>query len=146
MLRDFKVSLLESMEEHLMEGNSVRTLEITEAEAKKFVNSLHLLSSKDVLFVANVGEKDLPMKENDHYKSLQSFLLARDPSAALLPLCVRVEGEIAVLEGMDAAEKEEFARELGLETSDLPPLLRKIFSLLKMRTYFTTGEKVRLEL
>ena len=100
------------------------------------LHSLHLITAKKVLYVANVDEETL-LEDNDHVIELRK--LALEDEAQCIKLCGKIEEEIAELE--DEADKAEFLESLGLTESGLHALARTTYTLLGLQTYFTAGEK-----
>ncbi|GIN92973.1 ribosome-binding ATPase YchF [Siminovitchia terrae] len=103
----------------------------------KIVKQLHLLTSKPVLYVANVGEDDLADPSgNEYVKKVMDY--AEKDNAEVIIISARIEEEIAVL---DDDEKAMFLEELGIEESGLDQLIRAAYHLLGLATYFTAGEQ-----
>ncbi|MBM4761715.1 redox-regulated ATPase YchF [Bacillus sp. B15-48] len=126
--------ILTKLKEALENEKAARTVELTEEEAK-FVKGLHLLTTKPMLYVANVGEDDVTdATENDYVQKVREF--AEEDNAEVIVVCAKIEEEIAELEG---EEKEMFLSELGIEESGLDQLIRATYSLLGLATYFTAG-------
>ncbi|ADJ29355.1 redox-regulated ATPase YchF [Nitrosococcus watsonii] len=126
-------SLLEKVRGHLNEGKSVRTL-VLDSEEWKELQSLHLLTSKPVLYIANVAEDGF--ENNPWLKALQEF--ATREGAEVVPVCAAIEAELSQLED---AEKEEFLAELGIEEPGLNRVIRAGYKLLGLQTFFTAGPK-----
>jgi GTP-binding protein YchF len=113
-----------------------RALEFSKEQAK-YVKQLHLLTSKPVLYAANVSEDEVADASNNEYvKNVQAF--AENENAQVIVVCAKIESEIAELEG---EEKEMFLEELGIEESGLDQLIRASYDLLGLATYFTAGEQ-----
>lgn len=129
-------SVLEKVRDALDEGRAVRDLDFTDDEAR-LVHSFQLLTSKPVLYVANVSEADLPEGENAWVTALRSRIEA-DQAGEVVVICSAIESELAEL---DPAEKLEFLGELGLDEAGLDRLIRAAYHLLGLLTFFTTGEK-----
>ncbi|WP_409290872.1 redox-regulated ATPase YchF [Peribacillus sp. SCS-37] len=111
-----------------------RTVEFTE-EQQKLAKRMHLLTSKPVLYVANVSEDDVAdPSENEYVQRVRAF--AEADNAEVIVVCARIEEEISELEG---EEKQEFLSELGIEESGLDQLIRAAYSLIGLATYFTAG-------
>ncbi|WP_409296361.1 redox-regulated ATPase YchF [Peribacillus sp. SCS-26] len=111
-----------------------RTVEFTE-EQQKLAKRMHLLTSKPVLYVANVSEDDVAdPSENEYVQRVRAF--AESDNAEVIVVCARIEEEISELEG---EEKQEFLSELGIEESGLDQLIRAAYSLIGLATYFTAG-------
>ena len=130
-----ELAVLEKIKPVLEEGQSARTIEFTEDE-EKIVRSLFLLTTKPVLYVANVGEDDLAEGDNDYVKLVRDF--AASEKAEVIVVCARAEEEIAEL---DDEDKADFLEALGIEESGLDQLIRGAYDLLGLATYFTAGEQ-----
>lgn len=128
--------VLIKLQEALEEEIPARAVSFTEDQSK-IVKTLHLLTSKAVLYVANVGEDELlEADENPNVQLVRQF--AATENAEVVVISAKVESEIAELEG---EEKEEFLEELGIKESGLDQLIRATYQLLGLATYFTAGEQ-----
>jgi GTP-binding protein YchF len=130
-----EMALLEKAQGALAEGKPVRSLEL-DAEERRMLKGFQLLTSKPVLFVANVAESDLPEGENAWVEALRASVAAED-AGRVVTICSRIEAELAEL---DADEAAEFLGALGLEEPGLNRLIREAYALLDLITFFTTGE------
>ncbi|HLR14328.1 MAG TPA: redox-regulated ATPase YchF [Bacillota bacterium] len=131
-IAEFEV--LEKIQESLENDSPVRALSFNE-DQEKIVRGLHLLTSKPVLYVANVGEDEIASpEENELVKRVRAF--ASNEQAEVIVVCASIEEEIAEL-AQD--EKELFLEELGIEESGLDQLVRATYALLGLGTYFTAG-------
>ncbi|GKU83872.1 redox-regulated ATPase YchF [Niallia sp. NCCP-28] len=129
-----ELEILEMLKAAFEEEKPARAVEFTEEQAK-LARSLHLLTIKPVLYVANVGEDEISDAENNEYvKRVKEF--AANENAEVIVICAKIEEEIAELEG---EEKEMFLQELGIEESGLDQLIRAAYHLLGLATYFTAG-------
>ncbi|ADC49633.1 GTP-dependent nucleic acid-binding protein EngD [Alkalihalophilus pseudofirmus OF4] len=129
-----ELEVLELLRDAFEEEKPARSIEFTE-EQEKIVKQLHLLTSKPVLYVANVSEEDLLSPEdNDYVKQVKEF--AAGENSEVIVVCAKIESEIAELEG---DEKQMFLEELGIEESGLDQLIRAAYNLLGLETYFTAG-------
>ncbi len=131
-----EAAVLEKAQAALSEGRAVRDLDLDE-EQRKILRGFQLLTSKPVLFVANVAESDLPSGENERVAQLRAQVEA-EGSGRLITICSAIESELSEL---DPDEKALFLDELGLEESGLDRLIREGYALLGLLTFFTTGEK-----
>lgn len=128
--------LLERVANALGEETFARRLTYTDEEAA-VLNELHLLTMKPVLYVANVGEDDMGKEwDNEYVRTVKR--LAEQEGTEVVPLCGKVEAELAELDGED---KQLFLEGLGLEEPGLNRLIRAAYRLLGLITYFTAGEK-----
>lgn len=128
------ISALKKVQEHLNETRPVRTLSLTDEE-KELLKPYPFLTQKKVLYVANVSEDDLPEMENQYVKELRDF--AEKEGNRVIPICAKLESEIAVL---PEEERAEFLESVGLKESGLQRLIRESFDMLGLQTYLTTGE------
>lgn len=111
-----------------------RSVEFSE-DQMKIVKGLHLLTSKPVLYVANVNEDNIADSENNPYvQKVREF--AEKDQAEVIVVCAKIEEEMAEL---DDEEKTMFLEELGIKESGLDQLIRATYSLLGLATYFTAG-------
>lgn len=129
-------ALLGKLRQGLSEGRGVRTLDLT-AEEWTLVRGFQLLTSKPVLYVANVAESDLPDGENEFTAAVRESLEGEE-GARLVSVCSAIEAELSEL---DPEAKEEFLTELGLEETGLRRMIRAGYDLLGLLTFFTAGEK-----
>lgn len=122
------------LKEAFEEGKPARTVEFTE-EQMKIVKGLHLLTTKEMLYVANVSEDDvIDPSENKYVQMVKEF--AANENSQVIVVCAKIESEIAEL---DEEEKKVFLEELGIEESGLDQLIRAAYDLLGLATYFTAG-------
>lgn len=128
--------ILAKLRDAFEEEKPARSVSFTE-EQQKYVKGLHLLTSKPVLYVANVGEDELLEAENNpNVQKVREF--AANEKAEVIVISAKVESEIAELDG---EEKEEFLEELGIPESGLDQLIKATYTLLGLATYFTAGEQ-----
>ena len=131
-----EVTVLERIKDALEAGHSARTVEFT-PEEESLVKSLFLLTTKPVLYVANVSEEDVASGEdNEMVQAVRDF--AASEGAEAVTISARIEEEVAEL---DDDEKLEFLQEMGIEQSGLDFLIQKAYTLLGLGTYFTAGEQ-----
>ncbi|WP_416827912.1 redox-regulated ATPase YchF [Ectobacillus polymachus] len=127
-------SILERLKDAFEQNQPARTVEFT-AEEMKLVKTLHLLTIKPMLYVANVSEDDvMDPSDNEYVKRVREFAAA--DNAEVIVVCAKVEAEISELED---DEKKMFLQELGIEESGLDQLIRATYHLLGLATYFTAG-------
>lgn len=130
-----ELNVLEKIYAALSEGNSVRTVDLTDDE-KLLIRDLNLLTIKPILYVANVAEEEVADPHNNAFVQ-QVREYAETEGAGVVVVSAKVEAEIAELE---EAEALEFLAELGLAESGLNKLIRASYSLLGLITFFTAGE------
>ncbi|MBL5766608.1 redox-regulated ATPase YchF [Heyndrickxia sporothermodurans] len=126
--------VLTKLKEALESDKPARSVEFTD-EQLKLVKGLHLLTSKPILYVANVGEDEVAdPSSNKNLQKVRDY--AANEGAEVIVICAKIEEEIAEL---DDDEKEMFLSELGIEESGLDQLIKAAYSLLGLATYFTAG-------
>ena len=128
-----QVALLERVKAHLDEAKPVRTLKLGKEELAE-IYSLHLLTVKPTMYIANVDEDGF--ENNPHLDRVRE--IAESEGASVVPICNKLESEIAELED---DEKLEFLQELGMEEPGLDRVIRAGYALLGLQTYFTAGVK-----
>ena len=128
-----QVALLEKVRVHLDTAHPVRTLELYKEEQAD-LESLHLLTFKPVMYIANVDEEGF--SDNPHLETVKR--IAAGEGAEVVAICNKLEAEIAELEN---EEKAEFLQDLGMDEPGLDRVIRAGYSLLGLQTYFTAGPK-----
>lgn len=130
-----EIDLLEKILKTLEEGKSARTLEFNEDE-QALVKDMFLLTTKPILYVANVSEAQLEDAENDKLvKQVKEY--AEKEKAEVIPLCVKIEEELS---GLEDEDKKEMLEALGLEESGLDKVIKKSYDLLGLMSFLTAGE------
>jgi hypothetical protein len=129
-----EADLLARLQDHLERGRIARSFPAGDA-GQATVAEAFLLTSKPVLYVANVGEDDLPAG-NAHSGTVSAIAAAEGSRAVVV--CAEAEAQIAEL---DPDERAEFLAALGLERSGLDQLVTEAYELLGLVTFFTAGPK-----
>ncbi|WAW15592.1 redox-regulated ATPase YchF [Peptostreptococcus equinus] len=131
-----ELDILNKLMETLEDGKSIRTMDLNEEEWA-FVNTLDLLTSKPVIYVANVCEDDLANdgSDNELVKAVREF--AATENSEVVVICAQIEAEISELETDE--EKIEFLETLGLSESGLDKLIRSSYHLLGLISFLTAG-------
>ncbi|MBC9785483.1 redox-regulated ATPase YchF [Heliobacterium chlorum] len=127
-------SVLERLRDAFEEEKPARALDWT-AEEAEIVRGLFLLTSKPVLYVANVSEDEVGQPDNPLVKEVRAR--ADQEGAGVVVICAKIEAEIAEL--TDPEERAMFLSDLGLKESGLDRLIRETYTLLGLITYFTAG-------
>lgn len=126
-------AFLERLAGELNDGRAARTVETSERESA-WLQQLHLLTIKPVMYIANVAE--------DGFESNTALdeLIARAAAdnSQVVPVCAAIEAEIVQL---DEADKADFLSEMNLEEPGLNRVIRAGYALLGLQTFFTAGEK-----
>jgi GTP-binding protein YchF len=126
-------NLFEKLLAHLDQGKPVRSLAL-DAEEIARTRTLHLLTIKPTMYIANVNEEGF--ENNPHLDTVRA--IAAEDGAIVVPICNKLESEIAEL---DQDEKDEFLADLGMEEPGLDRVIRAGYQLLGLQTYFTAGVK-----
>ncbi len=126
-------AVLEKLQTHLDEGKPVRSLSLNDNE-KALSQQLHLLTTKPTMYIANVNEDGFD--DNPYLDAVREIAAAEN--AIVVPICNKLESEIAELED---DEKAEFLADLGMEEPGLDRVIHAGYQLLGLHTYFTAGPK-----
>jgi len=127
--------VLDRLIELLNEGKPF-SLDIFNEEELPFVSNMNLLSTKPVVYAANVAESDLAAGGNDFVKQVEEY--AKTHNAEIVVISAQIEAELVEL---GAEQAKEYLSELGVKDSGIERMIRRVYDLLKLRTYFTAGEK-----
>ncbi len=131
-----EVELLERIYNHLTSEKPVRTMTFSEEE-KDYVKGLFLISSKPVIYCANISESVMGEDENDNelVKLVKDFALKENSETIVI--CAKTEEELSMLEPEEA---KEFLVELGLNESGLNKLVKASYRLLGLMSFLTAGK------
>jgi ribosome-binding ATPase len=128
--------LVERVREALSAGRPARSVAPSDEE-RPILKSLNLLTTKPVLYAANVLESEVA-HGNAHVAILQASVTRDAEEAEVVTFSGKVEAELAEL---PAADRAEFLESLGLHESGLDRLAHAAYHLLGLQSYFTAGEK-----
>jgi ribosome-binding ATPase len=128
---------LERAYDFLKEGRGLWEAKLSADEAATLA-PLSLLTSKPVLYAANVTDSELHGGEGKHLKALRHAVSASGEHAEVVPFSAKIEAELAELPPDD---RSEFLSSLGLESAGLDRLIHAGYHLLGLQTYFTAGEQ-----
>jgi len=128
-----RMNVLERLKTCLDSGHRARNVELTREE-ESLINDLHLITTKPVMYVANVAEDGF--ESNPHLQAVRQK--AGSENAQVIPVCAEIEAQLARL---DDADRQEFLDALGVEDSGLAQVIRAGYSLLELLTFFTAGKK-----
>ncbi len=126
---------LEQVQVVLDQGKPARTIITANDQQKELLRDLCLLTTKPVLYVANVSEEDLATG-NAYVEQLAQ--VAAEEAASLVTIAGAIEQELSLL---DSEEQREFLSDMGMEEPGLHRLIKAGYELLGLITYFTVGEK-----
>ncbi len=128
-----QIAVLEKLLPAFEEGKPARAVDLNDDE-QKLMQQLFLLTSKPTMYIANVDEDGF--EDNPYLDKVRE--LAATEGAAVVPVCNKLEAEIAEL---DDEERDEFLADLGMEEPGLDRVIRAGYELLTLQTYFTAGVK-----
>ena len=130
-----EVEVFEGLLAWLNDGKSARSYECSEDE-KELIATSDLLTNKPVIYAANLDEDGFA-----DYEAVSYYKLVADRATAegaqVIPVCAKLEAEIAELEG---EERDMFLEDLGITESGLDRLIKASYALLGLISYLTSGE------
>jgi len=130
-----EINLLERIKENLENGISARVLDYTDEE-KELVREMWLLTTKPIIYIANVSEEQISGVETDeNVRKVKEY--AAKENSEVVPLCVKIEEELSSLSD---EEKVEMLEMLGIEEPGLDRLIKKSYDLLGLMSFLTAGE------
>ena len=130
-----EVEVFKGLAEHLDGGKSARTYECSDEDMALIATS-DLLSLKPIIYAANTDEEGFThLDDNPYYQQVKA--IADAEGAQVLPICAKLEQDIAELEG---EEKQMFLEELGVQESGLDRLIKCSYALLGLISFLTYGK------
>lgn len=126
-------AVLEKIQPVLAEGKRASIVKL-DTDELALLKPLCLITTKPTMYIANVAEDGFD--NNPHLDAVKQ--LAAEENAVVVPICNKIEAEIAEL---DEADKAEFLETLGMEEPGLNRVIRAGYQLLNLHTYFTAGVK-----
>ena len=130
-----EADLMDRIYAELEKGKPARLIDMSDDE-KEIARDLFLLTSKPVIYAANVGEDDVANGGNEYVDRVKNF--ARTQGAKTVMICAKLEEELA---GLDDDDKQLFRDEYGIKQSGLDQLVSACYDLLGLISYLTAGEK-----
>ena len=130
-----EVDALHKLKEHLEAGKPARSFKLNEEE-QDMLKDLFLLTSKPIIYIANVSESQLSNIENDENVN-KVIKIAKQENTKCIPLCAKIEEELTSLDENDRAEMLEA---LGLTESGLDKVIKESYDLLGLMSFLTAGE------
>ena len=133
-----EVELFKALHTWLNDGKSARSFSagLDDEDDKELLATSELLSLKDIIYAANLDEDGFADYQNNPYYQVVSEIAAAE-GAQVLPVCAKMEAEIAELEPED---KKMFLEDLGIEESGLDRLIKASYALLGLISFLTAGE------
>ena len=133
-----ELETLNALKTLLENGTCAKAYEAKDEEDAAFVQSLTLLTSKPVIYAANVSEDDVAddAESNPFVKTVREY--AAKEGSSVFVISAKIEADLAEL---DEEEKAMFLEELGIKESGLDKLIKASYDLLGLISYLTAGEK-----
>ena len=128
-----ELEVLNKIKPVLEDGKSVRSIDFSDDE-QKIVKGLFLLTSKPVLYVANIAEEDMADPDSNEYMDAIKEHVKDD--GEVIGVAAAAEEQIAE---MDEADKADFLEMEGVTEPGLNRLIRAAYKLLGLETFFTAG-------
>ncbi|HBJ12001.1 MAG TPA: redox-regulated ATPase YchF [Clostridiales bacterium] len=130
-----ELNILEKIKNTLEQGKPARSLNFTDKEII-LLKETFLLTMKPILYIANISEQQIENAAEDKYVK-QVIQYAEQENAEVVPLCVKIEEELASLEEQD---KQEMMEALEIKKSGLDMVIQKSYNLLGLMSFLTAGE------
>lgn len=129
-------TVLKKLVDALEKGQAARTVKLTKEE-DLVARHYQLLTSKPMIYVANMSEEEIAApQDNNYYQLVKAF--AEKENNEVIAICARIEEELSSLE---KEEKEAFLQDLGIPESGLDRVIKAAYHLLGLKTYFTAGKQ-----
>ena len=131
----FEIDTLEKVKAHLDQGKAARSVSMSAEQALYCKNNFHLLTTKPIIYVANVGESDLSNLDNcENYQKVVKY--AKEENNEVIPVSCQIEAELSALE---PDERKLYLDDLGIKESGLEKVIKATYRLLDLSTFFTVG-------
>lgn len=121
-----------SLFQHLSLGKVAKIIKITNPEHKLFLDEIQLLTTKPIIYVANISENHQDNK--DHVEKLEKLVSSKN--SVLIKVCAELEAQMIELEKND---RIEFMNNLGIKESSLEKLIKAAYQSLDIVTFYTQG-------
>lgn len=131
-----ELEIIEKIQPVLEEGRPVRSAPLTDDE-RDIVKKWFLLTTKPTIYAANVDEATLAdPRSNPHVQKVYEH--AARENADVVPICAKLEAELVAL---DPADRADYLKDLGLESSGVDNLIKAAYHMLGLMSFLTAGEK-----
>ncbi len=126
--------VLSTIKKALLQGKSARSVNFSSKEEVKIAEDLFLLTSKPVIYVCNVDDKEA-LNGNAYVDKVKEVI--KEEGAELLIISAKIEAEIAELDTYE--ERQMFLEDLGLKERGVSRLIKTAYSILNLETFITAG-------
>ncbi|NMA50714.1 MAG: redox-regulated ATPase YchF [Mollicutes bacterium] len=130
----FEVETLKKVERILLNNKAIRNERFSHDE-EKLIKSFNLLTSKPIIYAANISEDSMATGDNKLTLLVKDY--ASKEKAAVVVICAKVEEELSAF---DEKEKKEYLKSIGISNSGLDKLIYATYDLLGLATFFTSGK------
>ena len=131
----YEMGILTPLKEALEQGLPARRVSLASDQLQFCLDNYHLLTSKSIIYVANVGESDLADIDNcENYNKVKEYAAAEGNQ--VIPVCAGIEAELSEL---SKEEREMYLADLGVTESGLDKVIKATYKLLNLSTFFTVG-------
>lgn len=127
-------NVLNKLSDLLSKGSFINVKKEFNEEEQILIKTLHLMSTKPIIYCANVSEFDL--KDGNNYTKLVEDYANRH-DAQVVRVSAKIESELAEL---DPIEAKDYLAEIGIEDSGINRMIKAVYNLLNLRTFITAGE------
>lgn len=127
-----ELNTLQKAKKYLIDELPLRNGDLTKEEIN-ILQGFNLLTMKKVIYVANVNDNET-INGNEHTVKVTEY--AKKENSEVIIMCAQIESELVTL---SEDEKQEFMKELGIESSGLDKLISSTYTLLGLKTFFTSG-------
>lgn len=132
----YEMSILEPLQKMLSQGEPARKVNLKKEDYDYAFKNYHLLTLKPIIYVANVSGDDYMDLDNCKYLSIVKEI-AESEKSQVIPISCEIEYELSSL---PKEEKIEFLQSLGASESGLDKVIKAVYKLLNLSTFFTVGE------
>ncbi|MFV0338319.1 MAG: redox-regulated ATPase YchF [Chthoniobacterales bacterium] len=132
-----ELALAEKLIPHLDTGRTAATADLSDDE-RSLMRGFFLLSAKPLIFACNVSENDLAEDKNNPFVQSVKEYASKQLNAEVIKISAQIESELSDL---SPEEAKDFLADLGVADSGVSHLIRAVYHLLGLRTYFTIGPK-----
>ena len=130
----YEYEILKKLQAAFLQNIPARNVDLTEEE-KLFIKNYQFLTLKPMIYVANVGEKDI-LTGNKYVDQVKE--IASKEGTKVITVCAQIEEELIAL---DEEDREMFLEDLGIKESGLDALVKEAYRILGLCTFFTAGEQ-----
>ena len=129
-----ELAIVEKLLKLLEDGKFINVKDHFEEDELPVIKLMHLMTTKPVIYAANVSETDLSTG-NAYVEKVKEY--AKTHNAEVVTISAKIEAELSEL---GDEEKKEYLSELGVENSGIERMIQSVYRLLNLRTFITAGE------